>query len=169
MTRRRWECKPKLRGDEGDGRVQAAVAPTATPASFFTRHFGQSPCRRRRRCRRGLEPPFAGGEVGGGEAVFHADAGTWENWNLHCRAKAECTPLRIFLGGWWWFWRCRGGGLFTEERTRPHRPPLRRLHSLHSIWQFSGSVLPPSRQGMMWSPSISSMPNSFLHSGHLPC
>ena len=33
--------------------------------------------------------------------------------------------------------------------------PLRRLQSLQSIWRFWASVLPPRRQGVMWSPSIS--------------
>ena len=32
--------------------------------------------------------------------------------------------------------------------------PFLRLHSLQSIWQFLTSVLPPSRQGVIWSPSM---------------
>lgn len=38
-----------------------------------------------------------------------------------------------------------------------HFPLFRRLHSRQSIWQFSAMVLPPSRQGVMWSASICSI------------
>ena len=40
-----------------------------------------------------------------------------------------------------------------------HFAPLRRLRGAQSIRQFSSSVRPPSAQGSMWSPCISSMPN----------
>ena len=44
---------------------------------------------------------------------------------------------------------------------------LRRLHSRHSIWQFSITVLPPSHHGVMWSPSINSKSNSLPQMAHL--
>ena len=41
--------------------------------------------------------------------------------------------------------------------VRPfHLPDFLLLSSLHSIWQFAAVVFPPSCQGLMWSPSISS-------------
>ena len=48
-----------------------------------------------------------------------------------------------------------------------YRAPLRRLHSLQSIWQFSVTVLPPSRHGVMWSPSINSKSNSLPQIGQM--
>ena len=45
----------------------------------------------------------------------------------------------------------------APQRTIPgYLPPLTRLSSRHSIWQFSAMVLPPRRHGVMWSASISS-------------
>jgi hypothetical protein len=43
--------------------------------------------------------------------------------------------------------------------------PFLRLHSRQSIWQFSTMVRPPSRHGMIWSPSMNSMSNSLPHIG----
>ncbi len=49
-------------------------------------------------------------------------------------------------------------------------PLFRLLSSLHNIWQFSSIVFPLSFQGVMWSPSISDMSNSFLQIIHFrPC
>ncbi len=45
-------------------------------------------------------------------------------------------------------------GLFGTAHN--HFPPLIRLQFRQSIWQFSGTVVPPSFQGLMWSASISS-------------
>lgn len=47
-------------------------------------------------------------------------------------------------------------------------PPLLRLSSMHSIRQFSGTVLPPLFQGTMWSASICSMANCFWQTGQMP-
>ena len=45
----------------------------------------------------------------------------------------------------------------APQRTIPgYLPPLTRLSSRHSIWQFSAMVLPPRRHGVIWSASISS-------------
>lgn len=45
--------------------------------------------------------------------------------------------------------------------------PFLRLHSLQSIWQFLTSVLPPSRQGVIWSPSMNWQSNSLPQMAHL--
>ena len=50
-----------------------------------------------------------------------------------------------------------------------HFAPLRRLHSLQSIWQLEGTVRPPSRHGVTWSASISESSKCALHSGQIPC
>ena len=49
-----------------------------------------------------------------------------------------------------------------------HFPDFLLLSSLHSIWQFSALVFPPSCQGVMWSPSISSISKCSLHTGQMP-
>ena len=43
--------------------------------------------------------------------------------------------------------------------------PFRLLHSRQSIWQLSSVVRPPSRHGVMWSPSMRVKSNSFWQSG----
>ena len=45
--------------------------------------------------------------------------------------------------------------------------PFLRLHSRQSIWQFSTTVRPPSRHGVMWSPSINSKSNSLPQIGQI--
>ena len=48
------------------------------------------------------------------------------------------------------------GSLFSVSKSQSYRPPLVLLQFRQSIWQFSMVVLPPSHQGMIWSPSINS-------------
>lgn len=47
--------------------------------------------------------------------------------------------------------------------------PFLLLHSLHSIWQFSTVVTPPSAQGVIWSPSISSSSKCLPQWAQIPC
>jgi len=44
----------------------------------------------------------------------------------------------------------------TGALSVAYLPDFLRLSSLHNIWQFAAVVFPPSCQGLMWSPSISS-------------
>jgi len=53
-------------------------------------------------------------------------------------------------------------------RVKSHFPPLRLLHSRQSIWQLSATVFPPSRHGVMWSASISSILNDLPQFGQMP-
>ena len=59
--------------------------------------------------------------------------------------------------------------MFKINNIIPSFLPFLLLHSLHSIWQLASTVLPPSRQGVMWSPSICSKGNSFWQWGHMWC
>lgn len=83
-------------------------------------------------------------------------------FRLQMYEKPCCFPLGGFENA-----RLRK---YTEKRKTNvppnfHFAPFLLLHSLQSIWQLASTVLPPSRHGVMWSPSICSNGNSFLQSG----
>ena len=58
--------------------------------------------------------------------------------------------------------------LHPMRNRSPYFALFRLLHSLHSIWQFSATVRPPSTHGVIWSASISSISKCFPHSGQIP-
>jgi len=66
--------------------------------------------------------------------------------------------------------RGRGSSIHAKQL---YFPDLVRLSCIHSIWQFSAVVFPPSCHGFIWSASISSIVHFFflfvpLHSGQIP-
>lgn len=64
---------------------------------------------------------------------------------------------------------CHFRMIWTSSLSYSHHfDDFLRLHSLHSIWQLSSTVFPPSIQGVMWSASISFSLNLLLHIKHSP-